>query len=314
LFDRFEQGCPSPNGASRSQVTQWRFPVTGHPMTLPGDGSPNGDAGPRVGEDGPMRVSLIQAAATTDKATNLDVVRKLVGDAASQRPDLVVLPEAMMHEYGSPQINLADVAEPLDGPFVTTLADLATTYEATIVGGMFERTDGLPYNTLVAVAPDGTLAAAYRKVHLFDSFGHQESARLRAGDPTAVTVDVEDTRVGLMTCYDVRFPELARLLIDQGASLLAVPAAWVRGPLKESHWETLLRARAIENTVYVAGAAQCGPEYCGRSMLVDPFGVVTAALGEQEGVVPGDVDPGRLADVRRRNPALQHRRFQISRI
>jgi deaminated glutathione amidase len=259
-----------------------------------------------------MRVALVQAAATTNKAANLELVRKLVGDAESLRPDLVLLPEAVMHEYGS-DIDLAEVAEPLDGEFVTGLADLASMYGTAIVGGMFEKSDGLPYNTLVAVAPDGTLAASYRKVHLFDSFGHQESARLRAGDPQAVTVDIADTRVGLMTCYDLRFPELARLLIDDGATVLAVPAAWVQGPLKEHHWETLLRARAIENTAYVAAAAQCGPKYCGRSMLVDPFGVVTAALGEQEGVVAGDVDPARLADVRRRNPALQHRRWQISR-
>jgi deaminated glutathione amidase len=258
-----------------------------------------------------MRVALIQVAATTDKAANLDAVRKLVGDAAAQRPDLVVLPEGMMHEYGPPEIDLRDVAEPLDGPFVTTLAELATTHEATIVAGMFETSEGLPYNTLVALAPDGTIAATYRKVHLFDSFGHRESARLSAGEPTSVTFVAADTRVGLMTCYDLRFPELARLLIDQDATLLTVPAAWVRGPLKENHWETLLRARAMENTAYVAGAAQCGPEYCGRSMLVDPFGVVTAALGEQEGVVYGEVDPGRLAEVRRRNPALQHRRFRI---
>jgi deaminated glutathione amidase len=260
-----------------------------------------------------MRVALIQVAAGRNKDANLELVRKLIGDAESGRPDLVVLPEAVMHEYGS-DIDLAEIAEPLDGPFVSALTELATTYGTAIVAGMFERSDGLPYNTLVAVSPDGTLAASYRKVHLFDSFGHQESARLRAGEPRAVTVDFADTRVGLMTCYDLRFPELARLLIDDGATVLAVPAAWVQGPLKEGHWETLLRARAIENTAYVAAAAQCGAKYCGRSMLVDPFGVVTAALGEQEGVVAADVDPARLADVRRRNPALQHRRWQIRRI
>jgi predicted amidohydrolase len=115
--------------------------------------------------------------------------------------------------------------------------------------------------------------------------------------------------VGLMTCYDLRFPEHSRALVDAGATILAIPAAWVRGPLKEDHWMTLLRARAIENTVYVAAAAQCGRQYCGHSALIDPLGVAVAALGEDEGVVIGDVDEHRLTSARARNPALQHRRW-----
>jgi predicted amidohydrolase len=113
----------------------------------------------------------------------------------------------------------------------------------------------------------------------------------------------------LLTCYDLRFPEHTRALVDAGANVVIAPSAWVRGPLKEDHWQTLIKARAIENTIYVAAAAQCGSQYCGRSMVVDPLGIVTAALSEQEGAVVADVDPERIAAARERNPALGHRRF-----
>ena len=205
-----------------------------------------------------MKVALVQVAAGLDKAENLRSVHALVSEAAQSGPDLVVLPEAVMHDFGPTDSDLAAVAEPLDGPFVSALAFLAREHGTAIVAGMFEATDGLPYNTLVALDANGDLIAAYRKVHLYDSFGYRESDRLTPGPLEVATVDVADARIGVMTCYDLRFPEIARLLVDAGATVLAVPAAWVRGPLKESHWDTLLRARAIENTVYVAAAAQCG--------------------------------------------------------
>jgi deaminated glutathione amidase len=160
----------------------------------------------------------------------------------------------------------------------------------------------------VALGPDGDLLATYRKAHLYDSFGYRESDRLLSGEAAPVVFGLAGHRIGLLTCYDLRFPEHARALVDAGAQTLVVPAAWVRGPLKEEHWETLVRARAIENTVYMAAAAQCGKAYCGRSMLVDPMGIALAAIGETEGVVRGEIDIERVAAARERNPALQHRR------
>jgi predicted amidohydrolase len=255
-----------------------------------------------------MRVALVQLAAGLDPAANLAEIGRLAGGVTA---DLIVLPEAVMHDFGPVDTPLGPVAQDVDGPFVTTLAGLARRTDATVVAGMFERSDDpdRPYNTLVAVGPEGTLLAAYRKIHLFDSFGYRESDRLRAGEPTATVVPVGDQMVGLMTCYDLRFPEHSRALVDADATVLAVPAAWVRGPLKEDHWLTLLRARAIENTVYVAAAAQCGRQYCGQSALIDPLGVAVAALGEASGVAVGEVDGERLASVRERNPALEHRRW-----
>jgi deaminated glutathione amidase len=258
-----------------------------------------------------VRVALVQLAAGTDPAENLAAATKLL---AGVEADLIVLPEAFMHDFGPPETPLGPVAQPLDGPFVAGLAELAHRHDSVVVAGMFERSDDSdrPYNTLVALDAAGTRLATYRKTHLFDSFGHRESDKLSAGPPQPVTIDVAGLRIGLMTCYDLRFPEQGRALVDAGAEVLAVPAAWVRGPLKENQWVVLLRARAIENTVYVAGAGQCGPQYCGRSALVDPMGVIVAALAEADGVATGVVEPERLRSVRNHNPALQHRRWRVA--
>ncbi len=269
-----------------------------------------------------VRVSLVQFAAATDKDENLAAIHRLVAGAADGGPDVVVLPEACMHDFGPPEMSLGPVAEPLDGPFVSALAELARRHAAHLVAGVIECSDDpdRPYNTLVALGPDGAVCGRYRKVHLYDSFGFRESDKLRPGglpDPGGPpgdggVVEIAGARLGLLTCYDLRFPELSRYLVGAGADVLCVPAAWVRGPLKEDHWETLLRARAIENTTYVAAAAQCGAKYCGRSMLADPMGVAVAALGEAEGVTAGEVSGERIAQVRETNPALEHRRFRVA--
>lgn len=259
-----------------------------------------------------MRVALVQLAAGLDPAVNLAEINRLAGGVTA---DLIVLPEAVMHDFGPVDAPLGPVAQDLDGPFVAALGELAKRTGATIVAGMFERSDDpdRPYNSLVAVGADADLLAVYRKIHLYDSFGYRESDRLQAGELAATVFHAGDRTVGLMTCYDLRFPEHSRALVDAGATVLAIPAAWVRGPLKEDHWLTLLRARAIENTVYVAAAAQCGRQYCGQSALIDPLGVVVAALGEDEGAVLGEIDEHRLDSVRARNPALQHRRWRYPR-
>lgn len=271
-----------------------------------------------VRQTGSVRVSLVQFAAATDKSENLAAIRRLVPEAVESRPDLVVLPEVCMHDFGPPDMSLGPVAEPLDGPFVSALAGLAREHAIHLVAGVIEQSDDSerPYNTLVALRPDGTVAGSYRKLHLYDSFGYRESDKLLpvsldGSGSGATTVDVAGVRVGLMTCYDLRFPELSRVLVDAGADALCVPSAWVRGPLKEGHWETLLRARALENTAYVVAAAQHGKKYCGRSMVVDPMGVAVAELGEAEGTIAGEVSGRRIDEVRKTNPALTHRRFEV---
>ena len=255
--------------------------------------------------------SAIQFAAVTDVAVNLSTIDALVSRAAAEGAEVTVLPEAAMHDFGAPDLPLGPVAQPLDGEFVTALARLAARHGITIVAGMFERSNDpdRPFNTLVALDPAGEIISSYRKAHLYDSFGYRESDRLLSGPAAPVTVAIGELTIGLMTCYDLRFPELARALVDDGSDALLVPAAWVRGPLKEAHWSTLLRARAIENTVYVVGAAQTGEHYTGCSMIVDPMGVTVAALGDEEGTTSAAVDPERIAQVRKLNPSLANRRL-----
>lgn len=268
-----------------------------------------------------MHVALIQMSATTDSAQNRETVAGALDCfSASDGLDLVVLPEASMHDFGRPDHDLAAAAEDLDGPYVQLLAQRAERLGVTVVAGIFEKTvrdgetgeAGLPYNTLVVLGPDGALRATYRKAHLYDSFGYRESDRLTAGTVEPVLVEIGDRTVGLMTCYDLRFPEHARLLVDAGADTICVPAAWVRGALKEDHWMTLLRARAIENTVDVLGVGQCGPGYVGHTMAVDPLGVVVAAAGEEPAVVHATLSTERLAHARRLNPSLANRRMNVA--
>lgn len=257
-------------------------------------------------------VALAQYAPGDDKAANLALITKLVGDAADRGTRVVVLPEYAMFTVPAMDHRFVDSAEPLDGEFVTGLLAVAKDRGLTIVGGMNERLDGSRIsNTLVAAGPDG-VTALYRKIHLYDAFGFRESDVVRAGDITEPeTFEVDGIRFGLQTCYDLRFPEVTRRLADAGADVVLLPAEWVPGPLKEYHWSTLIRARAIENTLYVAAAGQAAPTGSGTSMLVDPMGVVVTSLGEQTGVAVGEVSAERIAEVRAKNPALALRRFTV---
>jgi predicted amidohydrolase len=263
-----------------------------------------------------VRVAVVQFRSGPDPADNRRRLLAWVKRAAADGAELVVCPEAAMREFGDFGPALAASAEPVDGPFVTALATVAARRRVTVLAGMFEALPGAPdrpYNTVVAVRPDG-FAGRYRKVHLFDAAGWQESARLSPGpvdDDALLLVPCGELTVGVLTCYDLRFPELARALVDQGATALAIPAAWVAGPLKEQQWRTLLAARAIENGCWVFGAGQPGPTYAGRSAIVDPLGVETATQGDGEGCPVGSVSAERVAAVRERMPSLRHRRFRV---
>lgn len=258
-----------------------------------------------------MRVALVQLVSTTDSATNRADIRSQIATLSrADELDLVILPEASMHDFGSADHDLAAAAEPLDGPFVQLLGDEARRLGATVVAGMFERTDGLPFNTLVVVGPDGALRETYRKIHLYDSFGYKESDRLRAGDVSPVVLDIAGTAVGLMTCYDLRFPEHARALVDAGAEAIVIPAAWVAGDLKLDHWRTLLAARAIENTVHVLAAAQGGDRYTGHSLVVDPWGSIVGEADSTPEIIRASLEPELVARAREINPSLANRRIR----
>jgi predicted amidohydrolase len=249
-----------------------------------------------------MQVVLVQEASSLHPADN----RRRLESVLPAGADLVVLPEAFQRHFGRQGSDLRPYAEPLDGPFVTEVERLAEERRTTIVVGMFEQTEDTPFNTVVV---RGGAHVDYRKIHMYDSFGYQESAVLAAGPVEPATFALAGTTVGILTCYDLRFPELGRRLVDAGAEVIVVPAAWVAGPRKVDHWTTLLRARAIENTVFVVGVGQPGPLSSGHSMVVDPWGEVLVEGGDDAELLTADLDLAVVAEARRTNPSLLNRRL-----
>jgi len=252
-----------------------------------------------------LQLALVQVASSSVPADNLS---HLAGLALGET-DLVVLPEYYQRDAGAPDDPLGPDAEPLDGPFVSALTAKAAELGGTWIAGMVERSDDAarPHNTLVVVDRTG-LRAAYRKIHLYDSFGFRESDRLLPGERSPLLIEVGGVMVGLMTCYDLRFPELARELSRAGATLLVVPSAWVAGPRKVHHWRTLAIARAIENVAYVAAVGQSGPRYTGHTMLVDPRGDVVVEAEERDQVLTEAVSMALVDEARAENPSLLNRR------
>ena len=261
-----------------------------------------------------LGVAVAQFAPTADVDANIVEIRRLTALAVQRGASLVVFPEYSSH-FATPLGPTAlAAAQPLDGPFAAALADIAREHGVHLVAGMVESADGSHYfNTLLALDPAGVLVATYRKLHLYDAFGARESEWMRAGAiGHPQTFSVGPFTVGLQTCYDVRFPEVTRWLVDAGVNLVLIPSEWVPGPAKERHWSTLVTARAIENTVFVAAADHTAPGGVGLSMIVDPMGEVAASIGAQADVAVAFIDADRLATVRRVNPALALRRFHVA--
>ncbi|RKH38762.1 carbon-nitrogen hydrolase family protein [Corallococcus sicarius] len=263
-------------------------------------------------------IAAAQMVSTADKAHNLDVAARLVRQAASLGARLVGLPENF--SWMGPEPERHGAAEGLDGPTLSRMADLAREAKLTLLSGSILE-EGAPggrlYNTSVLFGPDGARLAVYRKMHLFDvdvgdGATYQESAAVAPGTEV-VAVDTAVGRLGMTVCYDLRFPELYRRLSKDGATLLAVPAAFTMMTGKD-HWEVLLRARAIENQAYVLAPAQGGRHSAqrltyGHAMVVDPWGLVTARASEGEGLALAPVDPELQARIRRNLPCLEHRRL-----
>ncbi|SKC45674.1 carbon-nitrogen hydrolase family protein [Okibacterium fritillariae] len=261
-----------------------------------------------------IRVRAVQFAPTADAARNSDAVSAQIAEAAASGIQLVVFPEYSSFFANPVDGRMVAAAQDLDGPFLRDVRAAAARSGVHVVVGLVEaREDGARFsNTLVAVDPSGDIVATYRKQHLYDAFGQRESDWVEPGALDAPqTFGVGPFRVGLQTCYDIRFPEVSRRLIDAGVDVLVVPAEWVPGPGKEDQWMTLLRARAIENTAFVVAADHPRPTGVGLSVLVDPAGVVLAQAGDDAGVTDATLDRPELEAVRGRNPALELRRYRV---
>jgi predicted amidohydrolase len=263
-----------------------------------------------------LPVALVQLDATGDVAVNISTAVALADEAAAGGARLVALPEYL--QYRGPDDGFRASARPIPGPHTDPFADVAHRRGAWILVGSTAETSGdpdRPYNTSALIAPDGSIAATYRKIHLFDVAvddgpSDTESARVTPGD-RLVTADVDGATLGLSICYDLRFPELYRALALAGAEVLTVPSNFTQRTGRD-HWEVLLRARAIENGAYVLAPAQIGgppgqPAY-GHTMVIDPWGIVIAQAPDRVGIVRADLDLDQVAAVRRQIPALMNRR------
>jgi len=256
-----------------------------------------------------MKVAMGQFAVSREWQENAAICLDLMARAEAGGADLLVLPEGVLaRDIADPDLVLK-AAQPLDGPFLTQLLAKSQGSALTTMMSVHVPTEGdKALNVLVALR-NGEIIAAYEKLHLYDAFAMQESQRVNPGAVIPPLVEVAGMKVGLMTCYDVRFPELARRLALDGAEVLVLPAAWVKGPLKEMHWELLTTARALENTCYMVAVGECGPRNIGNSLVVDPLGVAIAKAPESTALVFAELDPQRIAYARSVLPVLENRRF-----
>ncbi len=264
-------------------------------------------------------LGILQNKVTGDKKANIKTARAMIMAAADRGASVVVLPEMFNCPYSSELFPGFAESYP-GGETVTMLAETAAAKNIYLFGGSIpEAEESRVFNTCFIFGPDGRLLARHRKLHLFDvdlqdGLTFRESDTLGRGDRITV-VDTPFGKIGVAICYDLRFPELARAVVLRGAILLVVPAAFnmITGP---AHWELLLRMRAVDNQIYVAGAAPARDEQAsyvayGHSMLVDPWGRIVRSLDEQPGTILGEIDLLRLEQIRREMPLLKHRRTDL---
>jgi deaminated glutathione amidase len=267
-----------------------------------------------------LRAAAIQLNSTEDTDSNLATADGLVREAAARGAELVVLPEKWNVLGTAEQMQAA--AEPLDGPSISWARRTARELGIDLVAGSIVERTGDPArsrNSSVHVGPDGELRAVYRKLHMFDvevdGVRYAESEREEPGDEVVLSRTGDGVPLGLSICYDVRFPELYRELSARGAQVLAIPSAFTLATTRD-HWEVLLRARAIENQCFVIAPNQIGQHppghrSGGRSMIIDPWGLILATAPDHPSAIVCELDLGQLAEVRGRLPALEHRRPEI---
>ena len=263
-------------------------------------------------------ISIVQMRSSEDKMENLELSVDFIREAAKKKSNLICFPEFQMaYSPESQSANqLSEIAESVnDGNFITTLRKAAKVNKISIISTIYEKSnngsDNRVYDTVVLIDSKGEISSVYRKLHLYDALGFKESDKMMAGNMIEKPVKTSVGNIGLMICYDIRFPEMSRILTVKGANVLVLPSAWVHGVMKEEHWQTLLKARAIENGLYIIAPDQVGNIFSGRSMAVDPFGVVLLDMGNREGMEVVELDKSRVQKVRELLPLLKNRRTDV---
>lgn len=269
-------------------------------------------------------VALVQMKSSENKDENLRLSLNYIKEAAKKKASLICFPEFQMAfspNYQSAK-QLTKLAESVNGGnFVFTLCSAAKRNKINVVATIYERNinngnaknSNRVFDTAVMITNKGIIRSVYRKIHLYDALGFKESVKMMAGNIIEKPIKTAVGNVGLMICYDIRFPEMSRILTVEGANVLAVPSAWVHGIMKEEHWQTMLKARAIENGSYVIAPDQVGNIFSGRSMVVDPFGVTLIDMGNRDGMEVIEIDKSRIQKVRESLPLLNNRRTDVYR-
>ena len=261
------------------------------------------------------KIALVQMRADTEKEKNLKKILDYIAHAAKRDAALCAFPEFMMFYTPSYQSasELASLAEKITGEFVTSISEVARKNSVQVVGTFYEKSPkaNRVYDTSFLTDRNGRIVSKYRKIHLYDALGFKESAKLYPGSSVARPIKTSVGKIGMMICYDLRFPEMSRMLASSGSEILIAPSAWVQGKMKEEHWITINKTRAIENGCYVVAPDQVGNIYCGRSLIVDPFGKVLLDMKKREGIGMADLSLDQVKQVRKKLPLLRNRRTDI---
>ncbi len=261
------------------------------------------------------KIAVIQMKAHVEKEKNLEKILNYIGQAAKRDAVLCAFPEFMMF-YTPPHqsvLELTRLAEQITGKFITTISEAAKKNSIQVVGTFYEKKSqaNRVYDTSFLIDRNGKLILKYRKIHLYDALGFKESKKFSPGSSVAQPVNTTVGKIGMMICYDLRFPEMSRMLASSGSEILIAPSAWVKGKMKEEHWITINKARAIENGCYVVAPDQVGNIYCGRSLVVDPFGKVLLDMKKREGIGIVDISLDQVKQIRKKLPLLKNRRTDI---
>lgn len=267
-----------------------------------------------------FKAAIVQMKSSIDKELNLAHSLKLINEASKKKARLICFPEFQM-AYSPPEQkseSLHKIAEKITGNFVSTLSNSAKQNRINVIATLYEiiNTNDKKhkvFDTGVIINELGKLQSIYRKVHLYDALGFKESKKLLAGSTIEKPSKTSVGKLGLLICYDMRFPEISRILTVNGANILVSPSAWVAGFMKREHWEIMVRARAIENGVYVLAPNQVGNIYCGHSMAVDPFGATILDMENRDGIEFIDIDCSKIDTTRRTLPLLTNRRTDVYR-
>jgi len=262
-----------------------------------------------------MKTAIVQFKASTRKEDNLKKILLYISKAASKNATLCAFPEFMMFYTNSTQTpkQLANLAETINGDFITTIANAAKEKQIQIIGSFYEksRKKNRVYDTSFIIDVSGKVISTYRKIHLYDALGFKESDKMTSGSKIVKPVDTSIGKIGMMICYDLRFPEMSRSLAVAGAEVLVAPSAWVKGKMKEEHWITINKTRAIENGCYMIAPDQVGNIYCGRSLVVDPYGKILLDMKKRQGISFVNIDLNNVKQTRKVLPLLKNRRTDI---